>query len=46
MALVCTNPALADWSLSGAAVGMALGKDISLLAEAGVWLSAYVMQEN
>lgn len=46
VSFVCVNPALAVWSLIGATVGVALGKDISLLAEAGIFLSGFVIKQN
>ena len=46
VSLVCVNPALADRSLIGATVGVALGKDIGLLAETGILLSGFVIKQN
>lgn len=46
VSFVCMNPALADQSLIGATVGVALGKDIGLLAGAGILLSGFVIKQN
>jgi len=44
VSLACMNPALANWSLVGPIVGVVSGKDISLLAEAGILLSDFVIK--
>lgn len=44
VSFVCVNPASADRSLIGAAVGVVFGKDIGLLAEAGILLSGFVIK--
>lgn len=46
VSFVCVNPALGDKSESGATVGVASGKDIGLLTEAGMLLAGLAIKQN